>query len=253
MILVLAGTTEGRKVALALQRQGYSVIVSVATDYGGQLLRHAGVKTVISGRLAGQGWIDFLLRHKIVLVVDATHPFAVEVSRQAMAACKQIGIPYWRFERPPLQLPHSSLIHTAPDLPRAVETAFALGKNCFSTLGSKHLAYLVTMARLHGVNITARVLASQTVLTHCRALGLCSQQIFAAQGPFDYVTNRQHYLQSGAEVVLTKESGITGGLREKLMAALDLSLPIVIWQRPLMCYPQVITAIDELLELVAKI
>lgn len=253
MILILAGTTEGREISLALQQQGYNIITSVATEYGAKLLRTAGVQRVISGRLTGNQWLDILTTHKISLVVDATHPFAMDVSHQAMAACEQRDILYYRLERPTLELPSSSLVYPAPSLSRAVETAYRLGKTCFSTLGSKHLDYLVARAYSHGVTIIARVLASQKVISHCKALGLRDEQIIASQGPFSHDMNIQHYLQTGADVIITKESGINGGFSEKLTAALALNLPIVVWQRPTLSYPRVLTTMDELFNVLANI
>lgn len=253
MILILAGTTEGRETSLTLQQQGYNIITSVATEYGAKLLRTAGVKRVVFGRLTGNQWLDFFTTHKISLVVDATHPFAVEVSRQAIAACKQREILYYRLERPMLPLPKSSLVHPASSLSQGVETACVLGKTCFSTLGSKHLDYLVARAYSHGVTIIARVLASQKVISHCKDLGLRDEQIIAVQGPFSHDINIQHYLQAGADVILTKESGINGGFNEKLTAALALNLPIVVWQRPTLSYPRIMTTMDELFEVLANI
>jgi precorrin-6A/cobalt-precorrin-6A reductase len=97
MILVLAGTKDGREIAERLKLKGFEVIASTVTDYGASLFSE-GIK-VHKGALDELSLIDFIYKNYIDVVVDATHPFAKDVSINAINACNKTGIKYIRYER----------------------------------------------------------------------------------------------------------------------------------------------------------
>lgn len=248
MILVLAGTTEGREVVLKLQNLGYPVLATTATGYGKEILESVGVNNVFCKRLSGADWDKVITKYGVTTVIDATHPFAVEVSKQAMHVCTRCQISYLRLERPPYITPRHSLVYGAESLEQAVDMACQLGKVIFSTLGSKHLACVMGKVRKQGVKLVARVLPEPKVIDACIRMGLHTEEVVAIQGPFSIEENRNHYQYFNASVVLTKESGNNGGLPEKIKAALELNLPVVVWQRPIIHYPQVVNTVDKALE-----
>ncbi|MTI82042.1 MAG: precorrin-6A reductase [Firmicutes bacterium] len=247
MILVLAGTTEGKELALELQHRGYAVLTTVATDYGQSLLHSVGIKQVICTRLKNEMWEEIFSAYNVSTVVDATHPYAVEVTKQAISACGMMKIPYIRMERPTVPLPKHEFLHTADTLEEAVELAFSKGNSCFSTMGSKHLGYMMERAKQRGVQVLARVLPDPGVLEKCINLGIKKSQIIAMQGPVSSEINAALYKHYQPAVVLTKESGINGGFREKIEPALNFEIPVVVWQRPRLDYPVCLTSIKEVL------
>ncbi|MBO8138062.1 MAG: precorrin-6A reductase [Desulfotomaculum sp.] len=253
MILVLAGTTEGRQLSAALQKKGYPVLSSAATEYGADLLRQAGVKQVICGRLEGEMWRDLITGRNVKAVVDATHPFAVEVSRQAIKACALLKIPYIRLERPPVSLPEHELIHKAANLEGAVNLAFSMGGVCFCTLGSKYMEYIINEAVKRNVKVVARVLPEPAVIEKCLQLGVEKNCLIAMQGPASREINYALYKFYKPAVILTKESGICGGLMEKIEPALELKIPVVIWQRPRINYPVKLASIEDVCSEIEKI
>lgn len=246
MILVLAGTQEGRQAAKLLQNQGLRVTASAVTSYGGELLRREGVQRILIGPLDGPA-LENLLGQGYQLLVDATHPFAAQVSQTAMAACAMLGVPYLRLERPPVVLPDHPLIYQEADLLSSIQRAVTLGKVIFSTLGSKNLSLLLETARRVEARVVARILPDTTVLEQCFKLGLTPAEVIALQGPCSREVNAALYRQYQAQVVLTKESGDTGGELDKVWASLDVGIPIVVWQRPKMNYPKVVNTVDEVL------
>lgn len=251
MILVLAGTLEGRKTAALLQKAGFTVLASTVTDYGSKLLSNQGVQQVRAGAL-DKASLEELLGQGIELLVDATHPFAAEASKTAIGAAQEVGIPYVRLERPQTKLPAHPLVHACDDLNNSIKKALSLGKVIFSTLGSKNLPLLMAAAKEKGVRVVARVLPEPAVIANCLALGLIPRDIIALQGPCSQELNLAFYKQYQAEVVITKDSGNTGGVEEKLKAALQLGIPIVIWQRPLINYPLILHAPAEVLQYCQK-
>ena len=90
-ILLFAGTTEGRELADILAGAGVRCTVSVATEYGAQILGPGAGRTVLKGRLTEEQ-MEFLIREEaFTCVVDAAHPFATQVSRQIKEACTATG------------------------------------------------------------------------------------------------------------------------------------------------------------------
>ena len=251
MILVLAGTQEGRTVSALLQQKGFAVQVSAVTAYGTNLLAQQGMSNISSGPLDG-GALQQVLRQGITLLVDATHPFACLASQNAMAAAAATGVPYLRLERPATALPDHPLVHEAADLGDCIKKALGLGKVIFSTLGSKNLAPLLAATRPTGAKVVARVLPDSTVIRSCQELGLTPADLVAVQGPCSRELNAALYRQYQAQVVLTKNSGPTGGVEEKIAAALQVGIPIVVWQRPKLPYPLVLQQPDEVVQYCLK-
>ena len=97
MIFMLAGTSDARDLALALQRAGYAVTATVVTESATSSLADVGLPHLI-GRLTAEEMATIMTEQGYQLVVDASHPFAEEASKNAMAA-EQAKIPYIRYER----------------------------------------------------------------------------------------------------------------------------------------------------------
>ncbi len=251
MILVLAGTLEGRIVADLLQQAGFSVQVSAVTDYGTDLLTRQGIEHISSGPL-DETALRQVLKQGITLLVDATHPFASLASQNAMSAAATVGVPYLRLERLTTAIPSHPLVHDAASLQDCIQKALGLGKVLFSTLGSKNLPALLAAARPAGVRVVARVLPVSGVLHACRELGLTPADLVALQGPCSRELNVALYRQYQAQVVLTKNSGPTGGVEEKIAAALQVGIPIVVWQRPRLHYPLVLHQPTEVVQYCLK-
>ena len=80
--------------------------------------------------------------------------------------------------------------------------------------------------------LIARVLPTLEAIRTCEAVGLKGKQIIAMQGPFSEIMNEEMFRESGAGILLTKESGNAGGYSEKIKAALNCNMKILVLQRP---------------------
>ena len=100
-ILIFSGTTEGRELAEFLRNRQVDVIVSVATEYGRDCMdvESSSNVSVRTGRMDEAQIRQFLTAQKIDLVVDATHPFAAEVTKNVEQACRMAGTEYIRCVR----------------------------------------------------------------------------------------------------------------------------------------------------------
>ena len=105
MIFLTAGTQDGRQIAEKLLQHGYKVTASVVSDYGRILLSQEDNLTVIERMLDEQALQKQLTASAVKIFVDASHPYAVNISRTAMKVCDKLGIYYIRYERPVTALP----------------------------------------------------------------------------------------------------------------------------------------------------
>ena len=250
MIFVAAGTKDGRELALSLVSAGFSVVVSVVSQYGRELLEKCGEGLIINDKpLDGDGLAVYMARQQIEVFVDASHPYAAGVSKNAMLACRRLNIPYIRYERPRAKTLYDK-VHLVADYEEAAKCAVSLAKNIFLTTGSRNLKNFCTSPYLAGCTVTVRVLPSAEVIAECLELGLSPGNIVAMEGPFSQKLNEELFKKYNAGVIVSKNSGQTGGTDTKIAAAAALNLPVVIIDRPKLDYTNVATTFDEVLEFV---
>ena len=235
MIVVLAGTRDGRELAQELSDQGYEVLLSVVSSYGAELVQAAQLP-VRTGALDEAGLKQLLLDQAVSVVVDASHPYAANVSANAIAACRQSRIPYIRYERPQAQLPLYKRLHTTATAGEAARAAAALGQVVFLTTGSRTLETFTTESALQRHRIIARVLPDPAVISQCLELGLQPRDIVAMEVPFSHEMNVAMFRHYQSEVIVTKDSGQAGGTDTKITAAIELNLPLIIITRPTVSY-----------------
>jgi precorrin-6A/cobalt-precorrin-6A reductase len=232
LILVLAGTTEGRNIAAVLEKEGHRVIVTTATAYGGELLRRTFNGEIIAKPLNSAELLQLIKNKNIDRVIDATHPFALEISNNARQACLEADVLYERTERATaanLDL-DSEMILGVDSFEAAAELAATFTGNIFLTIGSNKLHCFA--ARINPSRLVTRILPLSDSLTACLTLGISPANIIAMQGPFDEELNSLLLRLYNATVLVTKESGAVGGTAEKISAAQSLSIPTILITRP---------------------
>ena len=235
-ILIFGGTTEGRVLADLLRESGIKHEVSVATEYGKQIELDSGEDSVLSGRLSCEK-IKELIADGYLAVVDATHPFAVKASKDIESACKEAGVEYIRLSRGAGKGPDSgdcgdiSDATFVSDVAEAGKALEAMDGNILLLTGSKNLKEI--MEEISDSNrVFVRVLPSTESIRLCEEAGVRGRQIIAMQGPFSAAMNEATYKEIGASVILTKESGETGGYYEKLEAARSCGIKAVVIRNP---------------------
>jgi len=98
---VFSGTSDGNALANELAQQGYPVVVSAATEYGGEVAaQHCSGVSVWAGHQGVEAQRQALSQNQARVIVDATHPYANLISEQLMGLSQSLNIPYLRFERP---------------------------------------------------------------------------------------------------------------------------------------------------------
>lgn len=229
-IHVFGGTSDAIRLCQMLERFDLTYSVSVATEAGREA---AGVLKgkIWVGRLNIEEMEVFFTEHQVDLVIDATHPFATEVSKNVIKAASNVAIPSVRYERPSqIDLVDNPLLIKVHDIDQACEEARKFGKIVFLTTGSKDLPYY--HKALPEKKIIARVLPTAGVIQSCADLGMGINQIVAIKGPFSREMNEAMYRFYQPNVVITKESGNEGGYQEKVLPCLALGIPCIVICRP---------------------
>lgn len=229
--LVLAGTQDGRAIGEELAQREHEVVLSTLTEYGANLARAQGLKARF-GAFERESLVRFIKQEGIQAIVDATHPYAQAIQKLARSLGSELNLPYFRWERPGTACEDNPLIRWAPDIEEASRIAAASGNNILLTTGSKALPEWVSRPCLKDKRLYVRVLPTSAVLARCESLGLTPGQIIAAQGPFTTEFNLALIRQFQIEVVVTKDSGLSGGTQEKIEACLEVGIPLVVLKRP---------------------
>lgn len=232
MIFMLCGTSDARELALHLSQQGLPLRASVVTPSAAERLETAGVSTR-TGRLDAAAMIALLQEGGYRAVVDGSHPFALEAHANAMSAAAALGLPFFRYERQSLIYDSHPRLILVSSYEEAARQAKLLKGSVMLTTGGKTLE--VFAEELLGdpeIRLTVRLLPCLENMEKCLALGMEQRNIIALQGPFSREMNEALYRQYGTQVMITKESGAEGSVDEKLHAALDMGLYVIMIMRP---------------------
>ena len=140
--------------------------------------------------------------YSFTTVIDATHPYAMNVSKTSLAICETLNIPYIRYERAKTALPSYDKMSIVTDYDEAVSLAAAIGKRIFLTIGSRNLKYFAKLLGNKEYFLVARVLPDETVLHECFSMGFMPNQLILMQGPFSQTLNRELYKKYQADVII---------------------------------------------------
>lgn len=232
-ILIFGGTTEGRLLAERACDLGIPVMVCVATKYGEKVMEKHPLLTVDSRGLE-ESQIEELLRSESFLsVMDATHPYAVEITDKVAEACRRTGQRYVRVLRKVEGDIENDFGLCRDDdvlFVSSVEEAADFLNNCegraLITTGSKEI-WKYARVRGAGERLLFRVLPSHEALDACRDAGFAGKNLICMQGPFSVQANRAMLEAFHADFLVTKISGRAGGFPEKVEAARMAQVTVV--------------------------
>ena len=230
-VLLFAGTTEGRQIAEGCRGKNVELTVSVATEYGETLIEPADNVRVVSGRRDEDGMAALLRDTGAELIVDATHPYAAEVTRALKAVSERAGIEYMRVLR---REDHEDLTGCVivDDTQSAVDWLNGTEGNVLLTVGSKELAAYTAVNDWKN-RLYARVLPLPASTELAFSLGFAGSHLICMQGPFPEAVNEATLRMLDCRYLVTKDTGAAGGFAEKLRAARACGVTPVVIRRPL--------------------
>jgi precorrin-6A/cobalt-precorrin-6A reductase len=230
-LMVMAGTSDARKIIKELSKTDNHILATTISLNGADLARASGADEVLVGRFDTSKIAKIIRDNEIDILIDATHPFASEATKNAIKASDSEEINYLRFDRPTLEITENNLIHHVNTFEEAVEEIIKLGDGKIL-----HLAGVMTLQSLTGKiypqRIIARVLPTNFSITKCQEAGVPPENIIAMQGTYSKEFNQALMKEYDISIVVTKESGQSGGTPSKLEAALELGVDIVMVMRP---------------------
>ncbi|MBI3453826.1 MAG: cobalt-precorrin-6A reductase [Rhodospirillales bacterium] len=223
-LLILGGTGEARRLADLADRR-FGPRLDIVTSLAGLTEAPAAVAgTVRRGGFGGAaGLAQWLAEAGIDLLVDATHPFATAMSRQARAAASAAGVPRLSLVRPGWrQQPGDCWIEVA-DAAAAAHALRSLGRRVWLTLGGREVAAFASL--------TGKWFLVRRIDPPRAPLPLAEHALILGRGPFTLDGERRLIAEHRIEVVVAKASG--GAATEaKLTAAREAGIPVVMIRRP---------------------
>ena len=232
----MAGTSDAVKIIKQLDLlEDTGIIATTTTKYGGELALSAGANEVLVGCLGVDDMMKIIDQKKVNLLLDATHPFASEATKNAINAAQKSKIPYIRFERPTTNIEIYQNMYLVNDFEEASKTACELIEG-IDNGNVLHLAGVSTITpiinKIPPQSLVVRVLPAVYSIKKCLEMGIPSENIVAMQGIFSKEFNRSMMEEYKINVIITKESGESGGTRSKVEAASQLKIPVVMVKRP---------------------
>ncbi len=227
-VLLLGGTQDATQLAQAIANQLPQV--ELITSFAGRT-QHPQLPAAGATRIGGFGGIDglvtYLRQQHISALVDATHPFAAQISRQAAAAAQTCHLPHLLLLRPAWQPEPGdhwiTVDSTAAAVTTLTQSAASIGRRIFLTIGRQELALF---APLQDFWFLMRMIDPPAA-----DLPRPPGELLLARGPFSVESERTRLRHHQIQAIVSKNSGGTATYA-KIVAARQLGLPVVMVQRP---------------------
>jgi precorrin-6A/cobalt-precorrin-6A reductase len=242
-VLILGGTAEAAALAgAALDRFGDAL--QLTTSLAGRTRNPGPIpgRVRIGGFGGPAGLAAHLGRHRVDRLIDATHPFAVAISRAARLACDRIGVPRLALVRPPWRRQPEDRWIEVDDMAAAAAIVGRIGRRAWLTVGSSRIGAFASATAVH---FLVRLVEPPQL-----PLPLPGCEIIVGRGPFALAEERDRLERHAIDVIVCKASG--GAATEaKLIAARELGLPVVMIRRPSTEPGTIVASVAEALDWLA--
>ena len=235
-IWLIGGTQESAQLARALAIASIPCITSVTTESARALYPPAPTLHVWVGKLTPDSLEEFLRQQQIVAILDASHPYAVVVSQNAIAAAQKLQIPYLRYERPVLERGTSQLkLGRLDSFETLLSGNYLQAQRVLLTIGYKPLQMFRPWQER--ATLFARILPSTTAIEAANQAGFTPDRLICLRPPIGAELEKALWQQWQISLVVTKASGTAGGEDIKRTVAAQLGIPLIIIDRPTVEYP----------------
>ncbi|MEM9567335.1 MAG: precorrin-6A reductase [Cyanobacteria bacterium P01_E01_bin.34] len=249
-IWLIGGTSESKQMAQCLSNWGHSWLVTITTPLAAQLYTSLPGEA-LAQRLTPATIERFISTHAIQGIIDASHPFATQISLLAIQASKIYSLPYIRIERPSFPLHPSTLL--LPNFEAVLQPIYLARQRVLLTTGVKTLHLFADWHQCS--HLWARILPNESSKQQALATGfppdrLIQQRLPAVQERLhnkEELKERERQLWRSLNIstVVTKEAGAAGGFALKQELALELGVKLIAIGRPDMNYPLMANDVDQ--------
>ncbi|GED97988.1 cobalt-precorrin-6A reductase [Gordonia crocea] len=240
-VLILGGTGEARELAARLVADGIPVVSSLAGRVANPRLPAGPVRIGGFGGVAGLA--RWLAEQEPRVVIDATHPFAARISRHAVEATSQTGVPLVRLLRPAWEPEPTDRWTRVPDIAAAAEAVQdSSASRVLLTTGRQDVG---AFAGITGPWFLIRVVDPPTADLPP------GHEVLRSRGPYRLEDERELLRANRIDLLVTKNSG--GGLtRAKLVAARELGIPVVMVDRPPETAARIVNSVEDAARIVGE-
>lgn len=235
---LIGGTRESSRLAREIVSLGIPCLVTVTTDAARSLYPKADNLQVAVLSLQKQTIDSFCQENSIRAILDASHPYAVFISKLAIAVASQRQIPYLRFEREAVETQEASEVNVIylDSFETLLASDYLNQQRALLTVGYKVLPLFCQWQNRS--TLFARILPSLHSLEVAFAAGFSSERIIALRPPFSIPFEIALWHHWNISLVVTKASGVPGGEDIKRTVAIELGIPLIVISRPAIEYPQ---------------
>lgn len=222
MIWIIGGTTESTTLISKIKGR-LKYVISVATYSGSEVIDDEQENVVVS-RMNYKEMIEFIEMQNIEIVIDMSHPYAIEVSENARLACQNVKIKYLRFVRKKTEFENVIYVNSIME---CIDFLKAVQGNVLFTTGIKNIKDFEAIK--HKQRFIYRVLPTIFSIQECIDNKVKMKDIIGMLGPFSEGLNISIFKEYNAAYVVMKDSGVVGGTPEKIEACIKCGItPIVI-------------------------
>ena len=244
-IWLIGGTGDSVAIATILRANKIPFVVSVATLAARTL--YSNETQVFVGCMALKQMQLFCQQENIIAIVDASHPYAVEVSQNAILTKTKLNLSYLRYERSNFQSRETSVnsVTKLDSFDALLQGNYLNNQKVLLTIGCQTLPLFKSW---HGKStLYARILPKIESLEIALAAGFTSDRLIAIRPPIDLELEKALWQQWNISLMITKASGKAGGEDIKRQAAADLNIPLIVINRPKITYPRQTSSLQEIL------
>ncbi|MFO7886703.1 MAG: cobalt-precorrin-6A reductase [Eubacteriales bacterium] len=246
MIALFSGTSEGRKIIRELGKNNLRTLVFTATGYGSSLVSTSKNIRINSGPLSKDQIKKVFKEREIKKILDATHPYAENISRNLIEVSNEMNLPYYRYERKGYILKKNNTIEIFASYEEIIQYLKKTKGNVMLTIGSKNLKKFTAEMKLD--RLYPRILPLPNLIQDTLDCGVSLNNIVGMQGPFSIEVNKALIKSFNIKYLITKNSGKEGGIKEKIEAAEETGIKIIILDKPKVDYPNKYESINKIIE-----
>ena len=221
-VLILGGTADANRLVAEVAKDPR---IDAVLSYAGRT--ENPTPPPIAWRVGGfggvDGLVDYLRVENIARVIDATHPFAAQMSAHAVAACALANVPLLALARAPWQRAPGDRWIEVDNIVAAAGALGAAPRRVFLGIGRQHLDVFAAQPQHHYL---VRLVDSPRVALPLREAG-----VIVARGPFALASDRAMLIDHGIDIVVARNAGGDASYA-KVEAARALGLPVVMVRRP---------------------
>ncbi len=234
-ILLLGGTKDSTNI-IEHVKNNYDdyILTTTTTEYGAKLAKEAGSDEVIARPLPKDELTEIIEKENIDLLIDATHPFAAHITQTSVSIANELKMPFIRFERPTTNLEnidtsHIHYVNSFDEAGKLIENEFVEG-NVLHFAGANTMEEVLKHVRVD--RFYPRILKVKSSIEKCKMLDVDPSHIIPMNGAASLDENLELIEKYDASVMITKESGEIGGVVEKIQAANEKDIAVIMIQRP---------------------